>query len=683
MDHRVMTFVSQIIALFLSIFLVVTPSPVFSQFTQQPPMRDSNPQEGFKPYGAGQVLATFNVDLAECWVCPWHDNAWYLCEEWNKNPNPKAHTPRNLDYVWPRTISYTNFTVPSEGALLMEVKLEKDAAHPAWLGYDIQRYDDASAKWVSAGWYWKTEVRVEPGKPIYENNKQYDLRLLSLDSDGKPWHPVLKNFPVYPAGKYRVVAWEPPSPQTDAYPPAKGSFTVIFIPSGNPQTETGTGIGTSTDAGASSSTGTGTSSALPVGNSVLRDYDKSGDSFSFANGKTCSGCNFNITNEDFFIADRGSQSIIHAFESPGVMDVGNVTLDSVKEAPVSGYQDTATPIQGHTYVFKSRGKYGKIQLENIRQIPTRPITEYEFKWAYQANGTRSFATESTSTQPPVSSTQPPSASSGGVYENYHGSADTGGDVRMNYWHAQTFTAQSNHPVSSVKIMVYRIGNPGSLIVSLRATDTNGHPTGTDLLSGTTSGDTLPLATTGEWREVGFPSSYNLTSGIKYAIIVRAPGGGGGNVVKWLHDNTAPDYKTGNRESSGDSGATWQADPGTDYLFEVLGAPSGPAQSPTTPPATSPSSPPSNPLAKTLGKLCPLSTAYGSPEAPELCVFRQFRDRFLAKHPIGTVVINTYYYYSPFFVELMMRYEILQPLVKYCLAEPTAVILNNTNTIWNN
>jgi hypothetical protein len=191
-------------------------------------------------------------------------------------------------------------------------------------------------------------------------------------------------------------------------------------------------------------------------------------------------------------------------------------------------------------------------------------------------------------------------------------------------------------------MAYRIGNPGSLIVSLRATDTNGHSTGADLISGTTSGDTLPLATTGEWHEVGFPSSYNLTGGMKYAIVVRVPGGGGGNVVKWLHDSTSPDYNTGNRESSGDSGATWQTDLSADYLFEVLGAPSGSAQSPITPPSTSPSSPLSNPLTQTISKLCPLSAVYGSPDAPALSVFRQFRDRALAKHPIGTVVINVYY-----------------------------------------
>jgi pimeloyl-ACP methyl ester carboxylesterase len=91
----------------------------------------------------------------------------------------------------------------------------------------------------------------------------------------------------------------------------------------------------------------------------------------------------------------------------------------------------------------------------------------------------------------------------------------------------------------------------------------------------------------------------------------------------------------------------------------------------------------NPLMKTISKLCPLSTAYGSPQAPELSVFRQFRDKVLAKHPAGTAVINVYYHCSPLFVELMTYYDVLQPVVRYCLAEPAAAILHNTNAIWNN
>ncbi len=996
-----------IIALVFVIMLAMVPGPAMSKSTNHPPTKEAVQQEGFKSYGAGQVLLTADIDLPECWH-RWtgaaNYDAWWTCADYDKGRQTPAKT---ADYVTQRVVSYKEFTVPAEGALLMDVRLVKDATHNGSLVYDIQRYDIASAKWVPAGWYWQTMVQIENGKQTYATNTQYDLNLLSQDKDGKPWHPELKNFPLYPPGKYRLSAVEATMGAWEWYAPSKGTFTIVFIPNGKPVSvdsdkdgvpddkdqcsntpsgiavdengcpkkssesaqpvlkvatlsssksiemknglefkfsepgaisfpdgqmivspnggtqvtvtdfintdqefvyqsridangesfnilvpkdpdwknwqafeftaihplgdsviyrdvmgkismiakgdympqqgyqcvlvpagppkppepiylhspttkqylgnlagpaigrkirehmedpwtfikmgggmavkyyagpeawvayqigirvapcilgdippASGSGINTALhftpdeyvmmeSAGylltleknayfvlvqeglvtrINDSTGqsldipggyaalfcpgtetipvkiedlhgapltscenfyaavkgetkngssTGNGSVLPVSSSVLRDYDKSGDSFSFVKGMTCSGCNYNITNEDFFIADRGAQSIIHAFESPGVIDMGNVTLDSIKEAPASGYQDSVAPLEGHTYVFKSRGKYGKIHIDDILQPPVRTVTEYEFKWAYQANGTRSFAT-GTLTQPP---TVPP-PSSRGLYENYHGSADIGGDVRMNYWHAQTFTAQSNHLVSSVKLMAYRIGNPGSLIVSLRATDTYGHPAGADLVSGTTSGDALSLATTGEWREVVFPSSYNITGGKKYAIVVRAPGGGGGNVVKWMHDSTTPDYNNGNRESSGDAGATWGSDPGTDYLFEVLGPPSGSTQPPILP-SKPPSTPSSNPIMKTISKFCPLSAAYGSPEAPELYVFRQFRDRFLAKNPIGRAFTELYYTAGPAIVEIMSSYEVLKPAVRYGLAQPVALVLNSTVAVWSN
>jgi len=170
---------------------------------------------------------------------------------------------------------------------------------------------------------------------------------------------------------------------------------------------------------------------------------------------------------------------------------------------------------------------------------------------------------------------------GGLYENYRGSPDVGGDVRMNYWHGQTFTALSGHPIGGVKLMAYRIGYPGSLIVSIRATDAGGHPAGPDLATGSTGGDTLPVSLPGEWREITFPQSLSLTAGSRYAIVARAPGGGGGNAVKWMTDSTAPDYTGGNRESSGDSGASWQSDFNSDYLFEIWGTSSDSGTGPGT------------------------------------------------------------------------------------------------------
>jgi hypothetical protein len=119
----------------------------------------------------------------------------------------------------------------------------------------------------------------------------------------------------------------------------------------------------------------------------IKDWDKSGDSFSFSRGEVCSGCWHDAPDSDFFIADRAEDSIIHVFDSPGIIDMGNIPLDDIKEAPASGYVEMATPIMGHSYVVRSKGKYGKFYLEETYE---KDPTEYGIRWVYQLNGTRAF-----------------------------------------------------------------------------------------------------------------------------------------------------------------------------------------------------------------------------------------------------------------------------------------------------
>jgi len=298
---------------------------------------------------------------------------------------------------------------------------------------------------------------------------------------------------------------------------------------------------------------------------------------------------------DFWIADRTPNALAHNWEgggnTEGIIDMGLKKFDEVTEAPAAGYQTDTVAMEGHTYVTSSpgKGRYGKFYIDDVVRAGDRPsltVTEFSIRYTYQPNGSRNLVTavsQTQVTQPPVV-TQPPTvtqptstgsgtsggttSAGGGPYENYKGSPDGGGDVRMNYWHAQTFTALANHQVNSVKLLAYRIGTPSTLIVSLRVINSSGHPSGSDLASGSTSGDTLPLSQPGEWREITFYQPVNLVAGTKYAIVARAPGGGGGNAVKWMTDSTAPDYTSGNRESSGDSGASWQSDFNSDYLFEI-------------------------------------------------------------------------------------------------------------------
>jgi hypothetical protein len=134
----------------------------------------------------------------------------------------------------------------------------------------------------------------------------------------------------------------------------------------------------------------------------------------------------------------------------------------------------------------------------------------------------------------------------------------------NDWAAQTFTPAVTHYASKCKILLYRIDNPGTVTVSIKAVDGSNHPTGADLCSGTTNGNTLD----GTWREITFTTSALLTAGTMYAIVVRCSGSIP-NYVQWYQDSTSPPYTGGNSEISADAGASWTAQT-RDCMFEEWG-----------------------------------------------------------------------------------------------------------------
>lgn len=154
-----------------------------------------------------------------------------------------------------------------------------------------------------------------------------------------------------------------------------------------------------------------------------------------------------------------------------------------------------------------------------------------------------------------------------LYEHCN-TGDTAGETFNGiYWRAQTFTPAADHTIEKVKLLLYRNGTPGTVTVSIRATDVNGHPTGGDLCSGTTDGDTLPTAPTYEWRTITLGAGTPLSAGLKYAIVVRC--GGGINEVGWRY--VVPSgYAGGNDEYSGDSGGTWATSANADWMFEEWG-----------------------------------------------------------------------------------------------------------------
>lgn len=159
-----------------------------------------------------------------------------------------------------------------------------------------------------------------------------------------------------------------------------------------------------------------------------------------------------------------------------------------------------------------------------------------------------------------------------LYEYYNVGLDYWIILHSSTWIAQTFTTGDvPHTITSVKLPLQRANNPGTVTVSIRETDGDGKPTGADLTTGTTDGDTLPAISDYEWREISV-TEYELQPNTKYAIVLRALDGNITNYVRWGQDHTSPSYTLGNMVYSATGGVTWITYLSYDQMFEVYGNP---------------------------------------------------------------------------------------------------------------
>jgi hypothetical protein len=156
-----------------------------------------------------------------------------------------------------------------------------------------------------------------------------------------------------------------------------------------------------------------------------------------------------------------------------------------------------------------------------------------------------------------------------VYEYYNTGDDNHVWLYGSTWAAQTFTPSVAHTITSVKLKLFRVGSPGTVTVSIRATS-GGQPAGGALCSGTTTGDTLTTSAPGEWREITLGSGYGLSGGTTYAIVVRATGGDSSNYLWWRVDGSSPAYAGGMYLLSFNSGSIWTSGASYDLMFEEWG-----------------------------------------------------------------------------------------------------------------
>jgi len=137
------------------------------------------------------------------------------------------------------------------------------------------------------------------------------------------------------------------------------------------------------------------------------------------------------------------------------------------------------------------------------------------------------------------------------------------------WAAQTFTTLSAYDISSVKVKVYRTGSPGTVTCHLRDT-TGGKPSGPDRAIGTTQGNDFGTDGGGTWVEITFNTSYSLSSGVMYAIVLDNASGVAANRGNWKKDASGPTYTGGANQYSSNSGVDWTTYTAADNMFETWG-----------------------------------------------------------------------------------------------------------------
>ncbi len=155
------------------------------------------------------------------------------------------------------------------------------------------------------------------------------------------------------------------------------------------------------------------------------------------------------------------------------------------------------------------------------------------------------------------------------YQHYDSGDDNDRDGWGVNWMAQTFTTQTIHLIAKVKLKLFRVGDPGTVIVSIKAT-TDDEPSGADLCSGEIEGNVITEDGGGDWYEISLGDGFTFNKETKYAIVVKAPDGDTNNKISWRADITDPTYARGYYCVSSNSGESWDKFETIDCMFEEWG-----------------------------------------------------------------------------------------------------------------
>ena len=189
-------------------------------------------------------------------------------------------------------------------------------------------------------------------------------------------------------------------------------------------------------------------------------------------------------------------------------------------------------------------------------LTATPAQGYTFSgWSGSITGTVNPTTITMDSDKSVTATFTIISTGPNEYENYT-SANAIDILYGVNWRAQTFTPQTTHTLTKMRLPLLKQGNPGgNVIVSIRATDANGRPTGNDLASGSVPCASIDQTWSNIWYDFDLGTGCQVQAGVKYAIIFNAPGADESNPLYYWF-NTSDGYSGGWVMASEDSGTAW-------------------------------------------------------------------------------------------------------------------------------
>jgi hypothetical protein len=78
-----------------------------------------------------------------------------------------------------------------------------------------------------------------------------------------------------------------------------------------------------------------------------------------------------------------------------------------------------------------------------------------------------------------------------------------------------------------------------------------------------------------------------------------------------------------------------------------------------------------------------TAAYGTPDAKQINVLREFRDVVLLKNTVGSKFVSLYYRLSPPIADFIAGNELLRTLVRELLIDPIVWVVEATGDMWRN